>query len=587
MDSPAEVAEASSEPDAKRSRGADGKPRPVGDKDASLVSRMSGETKARVLSLKAGDDLVIITLEGKMTEVEEFEARLLGAMASRGTVQTPAQMMCGLSEWSHEADCELIDQMNAVQNISLPSHQFALPKKFLTYCSSMLAAKDLLEIQVRAQHIERFNKHLEHLLSFIDLGSDDPHSLGAMIRKCNRYLLLKIKTPLLESAITSTTVTSGKDCPASLVLDNAKSLQSRDREEKDPTTSHNCFVQAYQQLRAKDSVVFRCITSSDRVFMTTFVNESGIDAGGVYREAMSRIVEDLFCEHFDLLVLCPNAQQQVHSNMDKYVPNPQHAGSKLVREMFEFMGRLMALSVRTKLYLPFEFPPIIWKKIVGEEVGVEDFMSMDAIACKQVESVRAWDIEKVDPTKLRFAYQGSDKVERELVSGGKNKPVTFDNRVEFCEAITAARLNEFNEAAAGIARGMAEVIPSRALWLFSASQLETLVCGSPVFDLDLWKRKTDSTGVSAKTVELFWKVMETLTQKELAGFVRFAWGRSRLPAAKEFTTKMRLTHGGTAPLPVSHTCFFSVELPEYGTEEEMRHGLLTAIHYGVGGILNG
>jgi len=548
---------------------------------------MSGEVKARVLKIKAGDDLLVITVEGKMTETEEFEARLLGAMASKGRVLTPAQMMCGLSDWSKEADSELIEHINALPGSTSSNHLFALPKKFLTYSNYTLASKNLLEVQIRAQHIERFNRHLEHLLSFVDLASDDPHSLGAMIRKCNRYLLLKVKTPLLDTAVSSTTVTSGKDCPANVILDNAKSLHSRDRGEKDPVSSQNCFVQAFQQLREKDSLVYRCLTSSDRVFQTSFVGESGIDAGGVYREAMSRIVEDLFSEHFDLLLLCPNAQQQVHSNMDKYIPNPQHIGSKLVREMFEFIGKLMAVSVRTKLYLPFEFPPIVWKKLVGEDVGLEDFMAMDAIACKQVEAVRAWDLETVDPSKLRFEHQGSDKVERELVPGGKNKAVTCENRVDYCDAVVAARLNEFNEATAAMARGMQEVIPSRALWLFSSSQLETLVCGNPVFDMDMWKKKTDSTGVSDKTVALFWKVMETLTQKELSGFVRFAWGRSRLPAAKEFTTKMRLTNGGTATLPVSHTCFFSVELPEYPTEEAMRHGLLTAIHYGVGGILNG
>jgi hypothetical protein len=58
--------------------------------------------------------------------------------------------------------------------------------------------------------------------------------------------------------------------------------------------------------------------------------------------------------------------------------------------------------------------------------------------------------------------------------------------------------------------------------------------------------------------------------------------------AEDFKTKMKLTPpGGSNPLPVAHTCFFSVELPAYDTEEEMRHGLLTAIHYGVGGILMG
>jgi hypothetical protein len=37
---------------------------------------------------------------------------------------------------------------------------------------------------------------------------------------------------------------------------------------------------------------------------------------------------------------------------------------------------------------------------------------------------------------------------------------------------------------------------------------------------------------------------------------------------------------------VLQTCFFSIELPSYSTDERMRQALLTAIHYGVGGILN-
>ena len=31
------------------------------------------------------------------------------------------------------------------------------------------------------------------------------------------------------------------------------------------------------------------------------------------------------------------------------------------------------------------------------------------------------------------------------------------------------------------------------------------------------------------TIQLFWKVLASLSQEEQSGFVRFAWGRSRLP----------------------------------------------------------
>ena len=38
-------------------------------------------------------------------------------------------------------------------------------------------------------------------------------------------------------------------------------------------------------------------------------------------------------------------------------------------------------------------------------------------------------------------------------------------------------------------------------------------------------------------------------------------------------------------LPIAHTCFFSIEMPEYKTEEEMRRAILICCHYGVGGVL--
>ena len=81
--------------------------------------------------------------------------------------------------------------------------------------------------------------------------------------------------------------------------------------------------------------------------------------------------------------------------------------------------------------------------------------------------------------------------------------------------------------------------------------------------------------------------MKSLTPEDQSGFIRFAWGRSRLPTDQaSFTTKMRLDPARSgAVLPVAHTCFFSIELPLYKTEDEMRKGLMLAITYGTTGIL--
>ena len=97
-----------------------------------------------------------------------------------------------------------------------------------------------------------------------------------MIRRSNQYLLMKVKGPLLEKALTASTVPASGDIPASIVLDNFKAIGSKERGEKDIFSSHNCFVQAFKQLSKKDPAVFRHIISGDRVLQITFAGEGGI-----------------------------------------------------------------------------------------------------------------------------------------------------------------------------------------------------------------------------------------------------------------------------------------------------------------------
>lgn len=69
----------------------------------------------------------------------------------------------------------------------------------------------------------------------------------------------------------------------------------------------------------------------------------------------------------------------------------------------------------------------------------------------------------------------------------------------------------------------------------------------------------------------------------------FVWGRARVPLEDDWPTKFKIDRAGHSEdkLPYSHTCFFSVELPAYSSDEVMRRRLLAVIHFGLGGMLNG
>lgn len=573
----------------------------VAEPDVEKSSAEETVSENKTIAKREG---ISIRLVGKLTELAKYKTRVEGGIVLRDTIGSesatvlPIDLITISRKWNFEADTALLEYLNSETMGSSSKNFFqkietvALPVQYVNYRASSLSQFNILDVQCRIMTIKFLNDCMEDIIHLVNLSNPDESSLGTLIRKYSRYLLLNLKQPMLDQVIKATTVKSGS--AAALQLDNEKALESRDAKQFDISSSQCTFVQAYNQLALKDLSVFRYVFSNDRVFQITFKGEDGIDAGGVYREGMSRIVEDLFSSNLNLLLLCPNGQHSVHVNMDKYVPNPCQK-SALAMKMFKFVGRLMATSIRVKLCLPFEFPSIVWKRIVGEDVTMEDLMSVDSVTCSFLNALRHCDEDDVVDeatfaekySQVKFVYTGSDGVERELDSSQRQKVVNFSNRHEYCDAVLNARLHEFDEQIAAIASGMNDVIPLRILQLFSWQQVETLVCGSPTFDIALWKNKTDSTGVSSKTVELFWKVIESLTPKEQAGFVRFAWGRSRLPAEKDFTTKMRLTNAGSNPLPVSHTCFFSIELPDYHTEAAMRHGIMTAIHFGVGGILNG
>eukprot|EP00160_Parvularia_atlantis_P017585 Unigene6109_Nuclearia_a/m.18764 Unigene6109_Nuclearia_a/g.18764 ORF Unigene6109_Nuclearia_a/g.18764 Unigene6109_Nuclearia_a/m.18764 type:complete len:123 (-) Unigene6109_Nuclearia_a:83-451(-) len=97
------------------------------------------------------------------------------------------------------------------------------------------------------------------------------------------------------------------------------------------------------------------------------------------------------------------------------------------------------------------------------------------------------------------------------------------------------------------------------------------------------------TGGSRELREYFWAALESFTDAERSLFLTFVWGRSSLPSTEsEFDRTLQqqsinhfevIVMGGTNQLPVSHTCFFKLDLPPYETQEKMTAKLKYAIHH--------
>lgn len=120
--------------------------------------------------------------------------------------------------------------------------------------------------------------------------------------------------------------------------------------------------------------------------------------------------------------------------------------------------------------------------------------------------------------------------------------------------------------------------------MFRWDELEEMVCGKPDIDVKLLENVVEYSSCSSSDahIRLFWQALEEFTNEERSAFIKFTWGRSRLPLnAAGFTQRFKLQsfdkHPADNYLPVAHTCFFSLELPRYSTLEIMKEKLRYAI----------
>jgi len=256
------------------------------------------------------------------------------------------------------------------------------------------------------------------------------------------------------------------------------------------------------------------------------------------------------------------------------------------------LGVIMGCSIRTKNFLNLDLPSIVWKQLVDVPITRKDLENIDRYLIQCLDDVINLHKKGIDDSNFndiiqeKFVTCLSDGSEVELLNGGKSMMVTFAKRVEWAELVEKIRLNESKKQAEALRKGLCLIVPEGLLNLLTWRELETLVCGKPILDIDLLRTNTIYRGCSEtdSVVEYFWKALTEYSPEERSMYLRFVWGRSRLPlTSKDFPMKHQieiLKKASADPdmmLPVAHTCFFSIELPKYSSYELLRDKLKYAI----------
>jgi len=289
-----------------------------------------------------------------------------------------------------------------------------------------------------------------------------------------------------------------------------------------------------------------------------------------------------------LFIPCPNAKG-FGENQDKWIPNPSSTTS-LHLSMYAFVGKLMGVAIRGKHMLNLDLPSMVWKQLVGAEVTLSDLEAIDRHCANNLAGLLQPEDEEMEKANWPYheytwsciSADGSTVVD--LKPGGREIDVEWEEREEFRNAWLSYRLNEFRTQVEHIRKGLGTIVPVQLLSLFTWNELQLNVCGKGEIDIEFLKENTKyQSGFSASDehVLMLWEVLGSFNHKQRQEFLRFVWGRSRLPVSStDFSQKFVILschHNTDGTLPISHTCFFQLELPRYSSPAVMREKLLYAI----------
>ena len=354
------------------------------------------------------------------------------------------------------------------------------------------------------------------------------------------------------------------------------------------------FNQVFEQYLQVEPACFR-VKRFDLVhvaFKIKYMNEFVQGLSGPYRQFFSDIANELETSaKINLLIPTQNNLNKKGEYKDKYTINPKSEEYS----QFEFLGFLMGICIRTGVYLPINLCSLVWKKIIGEKINKNDIKIFDEGLYKMGEILC---VEDKDLNKELLKNSFGESISTISLSEGTqkklNKTYTYEelvssvkNRQNLFNEIKSLRLNESNAQIMSIIKGINKIIPLSVLQYYTWEEMERLVCGKKIVDIELLEKNTIISPELEKKdylVKWVWEIVKEFNEEERIQFVKFCYAQERLPYTQEeydqkqiqFSIKFNPQFKKNG-LPRADTCFFFLILPDYTSKEIMKKMISIAI----------
>ncbi|KAL7752939.1 hypothetical protein RI367_001389 [Sorochytrium milnesiophthora] len=305
--------------------------------------------------------------------------------------------------------------------------------------------------------------------------------------------------------------------------------------------------------------------------------EEGMDQGGVQKEFFQVIVGNVVDPVYGLFV---------YDDKTRY--NWINANSLESERQFELVGTVMGLAVYNGVILDVKFPRLMYRKLLGEEVTLEDVKAAFPDLGRGLEQMLEWtdgDVEDVFMRSFEISVDVYGHVKTvPLVAGGENVAVTNANRHEYVKlyvdyVVNKSVARQFD----AFKRGFQRVCGGFALKMCRPEELELLMCGQEC-DLDFHELEQacgydDGYSGAHPTIRHFWSVVHGMSYEHKKKLLNFVTASDRVPVKGLGHIVFVVQRNGpdSERLPTALTCFGRLLLPEYASMDKLRNRLMTAI----------
>lgn len=212
-------------------------------------------------------------------------------------------------------------------------------------------------------------------------------------------------------------------------------------------------------------------SQNKRAWFVKFIGEAALDDGGLFRESITELCSELQSSALELFIPSANQSNKMGENRDKWVLNPQ-ATSDMHLKMYEFVGSLFGMCVRSGILLNLDLAPIFWKTLTKEPLTPADINEVDI---KFVQNLETYAKAKQDGLpeeqfkkdfELTMTCLNSAQKQVDLVHNGSKIPVTYQNLEVYILKCNQLRMFESGDQYKSILKGFDQT--------FSTSYLKVL-----------------------------------------------------------------------------------------------------------------